>query len=70
MKEFILKVQINDEGCITMESKNDGFDAFELAGLLSCKLSDVIQQINNQANYRRTAVDDDGALINISEMEG
>lgn len=51
MKRLEIKVEVSNEGVITMETTNDGFTAPEIIGLLELKKMDIVEQCVNPQNF-------------------
>ena len=68
MRKYVLTIvvdPISDQ--LTFESMNDGFSVFELISLLDAKKQDLLDQLNHQAKFTRTAFDQDGVAHRIEE---
>lgn len=76
MMEFTEKVKrfkvefVECDGNLKITGENDGFSALEVVGLLEMKKEDIIDQVNHQTDYERTAHTADGRLLDISKKEG
>jgi hypothetical protein len=69
MKKLEIKVEVNNQGEITMEASNDGFTAPELIGLLELKKMDIVEQCINPQNFihRRRYKDKDGEWVEVKK---
>ena len=69
MKKLEIKVEVNNQGEITMKASNDGFTAPELIGLLELKKMDIVEQCRNPQNYihRRRYKDKDGEWVEVEK---
>lgn len=68
MARFELVVTRNGDKW-TFTTENDGFGAAEIIGILDMKKDDILKQINEFTDFKRTAIDKDGNKIDISEKE-
>ena len=48
MKEYVLKMEVGENGVLSIESRNDGFNTLELMGLFSLKLQDISDQMQGK----------------------
>ena len=58
--KYTLEVEQNEEGKLSMKSTNDGFNAFEVMGILAFKVEDVRRQINGEVEpdiIKRTVIE-------------
>ena len=52
---------ITQEGeSLNIECENRGFSAFEILGFLKHKENDILEQLNQPCNFKRTVVDENG----------
>lgn len=68
MERFEL-VATSINGNLTIETKNEGFNALELIGILDTKRDDIVRQVNCEADFKRTFVNDDGSKEDILNKE-
>lgn len=54
MKKFELTVTLTDDGVLTMEGDNKGFNAMEILGFLEGKQMDIYAQINHPERFHHT----------------
>ena len=69
MKRLEFKVEVSNEGVITMETTNDGFTAPEIIGLLELKKMDIVEQCVNPHNFihRRRYKDEYGKWVEVEK---
>lgn len=69
MKRLEIKVEVSNEGVITMETTNDGFTAPEIIGLLELKKMDIVEQCVNPQKFihRRRYKDEDGEWVEVEK---
>ena len=48
-KRFVFEMWVDDEDKLHCKSRNDGFNALELAGMLSFKHRDIIDQLQGKS---------------------
>lgn len=60
-KQFTLTVA-EENGQLSIDGDNKGFNALELIGLLALKLGDIIDQVNEPTKFTRTATDGDSTF--------
>lgn len=68
-KRFELVFEVNENGILNISGTNEGFNCFELVGLLEARKQDIVDQINNRANFKRTYKNPDGSTIEIEKVE-
>jgi hypothetical protein len=67
MAKFEL-VATKENGQVCFETRNDGFNALELVGILESKKIDILNQVNNFEKFKRTLIED-GTKTDISDKE-
>lgn len=69
MKRLEFKVEVSNEGVITMETTNDGFTAPEIIGLLELKKMDIVEQCVNPQKFihRRRYKDEYGKWVEVDK---
>lgn len=69
MKRLEIKVEVSNEGVITMETTNDGFTAPEIIGLLELKKMDIVEQCVNPQKFihRRIYKDEYGKWVEVEK---
>lgn len=67
IKRFTLIVT-EEDGNLTFDGDNNGFNGLELAGLFTLKLGDIVDQINNSSKFTRVAKTED-STVEIVEKE-
>lgn len=50
-------------GNLEIEFDNDGFNAFEIIGMLEHKQNDIIEQLNKPCEFKRYYIDENGNRI-------
>lgn len=68
MKKFTMVVTQNEAYKFNFETKNEGFSAFEIIGFLESKKNDIVRQVTNHSEFKRTWVQGDKEC-NITEEE-
>ena len=69
MKKFTMIVT-DDDGTISIDGENHGFNAMEIIGILETKKQDILDQMNHPEKYTFTrAVEKDGELLIKEEKE-
>ena len=69
MKEFCMRIRMDDDGGVTIDGTNAGFTVIELIGLLDLKKYDLLKQADDPTSYTRTAKRKNGEEVVISEKE-
>lgn len=70
IKKFEMTVTLDDNGVLNTSTKNDGFNAAELMGILELKKQDVVAQINDKDGIKfKRAVVKDGETMTIEDRE-
>ena len=68
-KKFVLTAEVVDDH-ITITGENDGFNAYELIGILHEKILDIDNQLHNADLYTHTrSYKRDGQVIEVTEKE-
>ena len=58
-----------ENGYLNIETKNEGFNSLDIIGILDMKRADIVRQVNEKTNFKRTLINDDGSKEDISEKE-
>lgn len=67
-KHYILEITAREDGSnIEITSSNDGFTAFELIGFLDYKKNDLVCQLKDMIDTKRTARGYSGKVYDINE---
>lgn len=69
MKKQFTVIFTEEGGRLTTEGNNEGFNALEIAGLLSLKLGDIIDQVNKNTEFSRTFKNPDGSVVEIEDKK-
>jgi hypothetical protein len=65
MKKLVITFEETDQGMISCEVKNTGFNAAEIVGFLEMKKIDTIDQMNHPKLFKRYFIDEDGERLEI-----
>lgn len=68
MCEFTMRVSSGDDGRLSIDTVNEGFNAIEIIGFLEAKKSDIINQINDASKYSRKVIDKNGNEVEITDV--
>lgn len=68
MRKFTMIATMDENGSVYLDTKNEGFSGCEILGLLECKRDDIVHQIKNYTDFKRTFVED-GKEVNIEEEQ-
>jgi arginine deiminase len=66
MRKYTLTITQGENGT-TMRAENQGFTVAELIAMLEIKKLDLVAQGNNDTNFKRYALHDDGTKTEIVE---
>ena len=70
LKKCELIMTQNEDGTISVDGNNDGFNALELVGFLEMKKQDILEQINHPEKFKHTrTLVKDGEQFKVEEVE-